>query len=312
MSRATRTRHVIAGASTALLVSLAPVGVARAAGDPAAAAADSAAAAAAAAQCTLPFPLRIGDFSHPLRIDNRFFPLRPGTSMTYRGTTVNDAGQRVPHSVVFTVTDLFKQVDGVRSRIIHDVDIISGQVAEAELSFFAQDDRGAVWNLGEYPEEIENGRFAGAPSTWISGQRNATGGIHMLPDPAAPRVRGQQYLQGRSPSIDFLDCAAVAGVGGTTTVPAGRFTGTLTTHETSPLDSRTAIQTKAHAPGVGIVRIGHLNDPDGEELALASLVTLTEPQLERIDAQVSVMDRRGNRVSAVYRTTGPLRESDRD
>jgi|1185.fasta_scaffold12728_1 hypothetical protein len=302
MSRAPRTRHVIAGASTALLLSLAPVGVARAAGDTAAP--------AAAGTCTLPVPLRPGDFSQPLRIDNRFFPLRPGTSMTYRGTTVNDAGRRVPHTVVFTVTDLFKQVGGVRSRVIHDVDIISGQVAEAELSFFAQDDRGAVWNLGEYPEEFDNGQFAGAPSTWISGQRNATGGIHMLADPAAPQVRGQEYLQGRSPSIDFLDCAAVADVGGTTTVPAGRFTGTLTTHETSPLDSRTAIQTKIHAPGVGIVRIGHIADPEGEELALASLDRLAEPALERIDAQVVAMDSRGNRISAVYRTTGPLHESD--
>jgi hypothetical protein len=212
----------------------------------------------------------------------------------------------VPHSVVTVVTDLHKQVDGVRSRVILDVDIISGAVSESELAFFAQDDRGAVWNVGEYPEEFDHGRLTGAPSTWISGQRGATGGIHMLPDPARPAVRGVEYLQGRAPAIDFLDCARVARVGGTTQVPAGRFTGVLTTFETSPLDSRTAIQTKEHAPGVGIVRIGHLHDPEGEELVLVSASTLSRAQLDRADDQVRAMDRRAFRTQPVYRATGPL------
>ena len=295
MSRGPRTGAVVAVATAGLLVSLVP-----------AVAAQAAPAAAASSTCRLPFPLRAQEFSHPLRIDNRFFPLRPGTVRVYNGTTVDDAGKRVPHQVVTTVTDLYKRVDGVRSRVILDVDIISGEVAESELAFFAQDGRGAVWNLGEYPEEIENGRVTGAPSTWISGQRGATGGIHMLPAPARPRVRGQEYLQGRAPAIDFLDCAEVAAVGGTTRVPAGRFTGVLTTHEVSPLESRTAIQTKEHAPGVGIVRIGAIHDPDGEQLALVKFATVTDRQLDRADDQVRTMDRRAFRTQPVYRATGPL------
>jgi hypothetical protein len=67
--------------------------------------------------------------------------------------------------VVFTVTDLVKVVDGVTSRVVHDVDRQDGEVTEAELAFFAQDDRGNVWNLGEYPETFENGKFAGAPTS---------------------------------------------------------------------------------------------------------------------------------------------------
>ena len=165
-----------------------------------------------------------------------------------------------------------------------------------------------MWNTGEYPEEYENGRFAGAPSTWISGQAHATAGIHMLAHPIAAWNRGREYLQGHAPAIDFLDCAAVHSFGGTATVPAGAFTHILTTFERSPLESRTAIQTKEHAPGVGIVRIGTLHDPEGEHLALTRVVTLSDAQLERIDDQVRDMDRRGYRVSAAYRATGRLHE----
>ena len=299
-------RPLLAGASAVLLLCLAPVGVAQASPAGAADPAAGAAAAGAATQCARPWPLESSNFSAGARIDNRFLPMRPGTRMTYQGTTVNDAGKRVRHSVVFTVTDLVKKVDGVTSRVIYDVDVTGGQVVEAELAFFAQDDRGTVWNLGEYPEEYENGTFTGAPSTWISGQKGAVGGIHMLAYPALPQNRNLEYLQGRAPAIDFLDCARVARVGGVTQVPAGRFTNVLTTYERSPLESTTAIQTKEHAPGVGIVRIGALNDPEGEDLALTEITTLTAAQQAHVDKQVRALDRRGYRVSDVYASTGPL------
>jgi hypothetical protein len=292
-----RRRHVIAAASVGLLLCPSPVDVARAAPAPTA---------AAAAECTLPFPLRSQDFSHALRIDNRFLPMRPGARLTYRGTTVDDTGKQVPHEVVFTVTDLDKVVDGIHSRVIHDVDRNDGTVTEAELAFFAQDDAGNVWNLGEYPEEYDNGEFTGAPSTWISGRAGATGGLHMLADPTKPANVGHEYLQGRASRIDFLDCAQITGVGGVTTVPAGRFTGVLTTHERSPLDPESGIQIKEHAPGVGIVRIGAMNDLQNEQLGLVSADTLTSAQLAQVDGQARALDRHAYQVSDVYGATTPV------
>jgi hypothetical protein len=309
MSRDAHRRHLIAGASTALFLSLAPIGVARAAADevaPSSGVAGDQTAAGAGAPCTLPFPLHTMTFSAGPRIDNRFLPMPVGTVKVYRGTTLDDEGNRVPHEVVTVVTNLVKQVDGVPSRVILDVDRTAGVVAEAELAFFAQDDRGAVWNLGEYPEEYEDGSIAGAPSTWISGQQGASGGLHMLGYPAFPQNRHLEYLQGRAPRIDFLDCAEVERVGGVVQVPAGRFTDVLTTFERSPLESRTAIQTKEHAPGVGIVRIGAVNDPEGETLVLSRMARLTPAQLAEADEQVRTMDRRAYRTKDVYRSTGPL------
>jgi hypothetical protein len=262
----------------------------------------SAPAAAASTTCTLPTPFRAHNFSEGLEIDNRFLPMRPGTRLTYRGQ-VTAGGTATGHEVVFTVTDLYKVVDGVRSRVIYDVDKDAGTVAEAELAFFAQDDKGNVWNVGEYPEEYTNGKFTGAPSTWIAGQAHASAGIHMLAQPTDPAQQKHEYLQGRAPTIQFLDCAQVASSGGTVRVPVGRFTHVVTTEERSPLESLTAIQLKKHAPGVGIVSISAKNDPQAETLQLADRTRLTAAQLAQVDRQALALDRRAYRVSSVYGAT---------
>jgi hypothetical protein len=211
-----------------------------------------------------------------------------------------------PLQVVFSVTDLVKDVDGVTTRVIYDVDLEKGVVVEAELAFFAQDDEGNVWSLGEYPEEFEDGEFVGAPDVWLAGKRNAQPGIHMPADPE--RLLGVQYLQGRVPGIEFLDCATIVDLDGRLTVPAGSFTDVLTTHETSPLESTTAIQTKEHAPNVGIVRIGAINDPEGETLELTRHVRLEPQQRDRLNQEAIALDTHGREdsISPIYRRSSPV------
>ena len=76
------------------------------------------------------------NFSNPTTIDNKWLPLVPGTQFTLQGYTLR--GRAVlPHRVVFTVTDLTKFVNGVRSVVVWDRDINEGQLQEAELAFFA-------------------------------------------------------------------------------------------------------------------------------------------------------------------------------
>jgi hypothetical protein len=254
-----------------------------------------------APQCQPLEPYSPGNFSDPTGIDNRYLPMVPGTQLVYEGQTAEGSQQ-----VVFTVTDLVKDVDGVTTRVIYDVDLERGVVVEAELAFFAQDEAGNVWSLGEYPEEFEGGEFAGAPDVWLTGKRNAQPGIHMPADPE--RVLGVQYLQGRVPGIEFLDCATIVDLDGELTVPAGHFTDILTTHETSPLESTTAIQTKEHAPGVGIVRIGAIDDPEGETLELTQHVQLTPEQRDRLNQEAIDLDAHGHAdaVSPLYRSTPPV------
>src|SRR5689334_24329260 len=235
-------------------------------------------------------------FSNPTAITNGTFPLVQGSQLTLEGTVVRGA-VRVPHQVVFTVTDLTKVIDGVRTVVIWDVDSENGQVLESELSFFAQDDAGDVWNLGEYPEEFLNGTFAGAPSVWISGVKDAQPGIHMGP---TPKVSQTFFLQGFAPDIEFEDCGRVALVGQHTCVPAGCFDNVVVTRELDKFDPAGGEQSKFYAPGVGIVRIGAIDDPQAETLSLTSLVRLSGAALENARAAALALDARGYQFSDVY------------
>jgi hypothetical protein len=293
-------RALLVGTGAVALALLAPAGIAAASPDPAAAANGAARSASA---CPLLVPFQADHFSDPTRIDNRFLPMVPGTQHVYTGTA--NAGA---HQIVSTVTDLTKVVDGVTTRVVHEVDIQDGQVTESELTLFAQDIRGDVWNLGEYPETFsDSGKFTGAPDTWVAGLRQAQPGIHMLAHPESAPFRDVLYLQGRAPRIDFLDCARVHSVDGTVTVPVGTFHNVLTTYETSPLESTTAIQTKEHAPGVGIVRVGAINDPEGETLVLSSNVVLGNAARQKADAMALQIDAHGRQTNNVWAQTPPAR-----
>ncbi len=241
------------------------------------------------------------NFSNPTRIDNKWLPLVPGTRLILEGQADRGSGAR-PHRVVFTVTDLTKVINGVRTVVIWDRDVVEGQIAESELSFFAQDDHGNVWNLGEYPEEFEDGKFTGAPSTWIAGVARAKAGIHMR---GKPRLNQPRYLQGWAPDIEFFDCAKVIKEVPKICVPFKCFEHVLVTDETGPLDPEGGHQRKFHAPGVGIAKITPVDDPEGETLVLVKIVHLNPHDLREVSKRALRLEERAYRVSEVYRHTPP-------
>jgi hypothetical protein len=204
---------------------------------------------------------------------------------------------------VTTVTDMTKVVNGVRTVVIWDRDFNNGELAEEELAFWAQDKQGNVWNLGEYPEEYEDGQFVGAPSTWIAGQDRARAGVIML---AQPRV-GALYLQGLAPAVDFYDCAEVVRRGVTTCTPLDCYDRVLVVDESSPLEPESGIQRKFHAPGVGVVRITAIGDPEAETLTLTQVTKLGPEGLAAARQAVRRLERRAYRISDVYQATEPAR-----
>jgi hypothetical protein len=237
-------------------------------------------------------------FSAPVQVDNRMFPLSPGTQYVYQGKIV-EGGESKAHSVVFTVTGLTKVVGGVPTVVAWDRDYLEGTLQEQELALFAQDDRGNLWNFGEYPEEFENGKFTGAPDTWIRGVRGAYGGIHMLARPAA----GVQYSEGRIPSIGFYDLSRVVSTSRATCVRRGCFQHVLVVDEWSP--GNPGHQIKYYAPGVGLVRVGARGGDSQEFLGLTAVRHLGRDAMARAATAALAMDRRAYRVSKVYRVTQP-------
>ena len=147
-------------------------------------------------------------FSDPTRIDNQWLPLRPGAQLILEGDSVED-GEHVAHRFVSIVTDLTKEIDGVRTVVVWDRDYEDDELVEAELAFFAQADDGDIWLFGEYPEEYEEGEFVDAP-TWIHGIQDAQAGIMIKAD---YRPGDPSHAQGWGPEVEWTDRAKVDTVG---------------------------------------------------------------------------------------------------
>jgi hypothetical protein len=241
-----------------------------------------------------------GRFSVPTLVDNRMFPLVPGTEFSYTGR-ISEGGHSTPHTVVFTVSSLTKVIHGVNTVIAWDRDFLEGKLQEQELAFFAQDDRGNVWNFGEYPEEYSRGKFTGAPSTWIRGTGDAYGGIHMLSRP----VDGATYREGLVPSIEFDDISKVSLTGQTTCMRSGCFRNLLVVDETSPNDPVSGHQIKYYSPGVGLIRVGARGGDSQEFLTLVRVRHLGQSAMAPVSKEVIAMDHRAYRVAKVYRGTEP-------
>ena len=246
-----------------------------------------------------------GPFSTPLAVTNPLFPLAVGSQFTYEGKIVDSDGLH-EHSVIFTVTDLVKHVDGTETVVALDQDYLEGQLQEQELAFFAQDNAGNVWNFGEYPEEYDNGKLTGAPSTWIRGAGGAYGGMHVV---SQPRI-GMQYREGLVPAIQFDDVSKVSSVGQRTCVKTGCYNSVVVVDETSPNDPTSGHQIKYYAPGTGLVKVAAKGGDTQEFLALASVKHLERAGLAKWHAEALAMDKRAYKVAAkVYQVTPPARQA---
>jgi hypothetical protein len=178
------------------------------------------------------------------RIDNRYWPMTPGSRWVYREDGENGRTQRV----TVTVTDRTRKVAaGVRARVVRDVVTQGGRVVERTSDWYAQDRAGNVWYLGEDTTEFAEGGGASREGSWEAGRHGAQAGVIM---PAYPRPGlryRQEYYAGHAE-----DRAEVASLHGRATVPYGRFENVLVTRDSNPL-SRGAAEHKYYAKGVGPV-----------------------------------------------------------
>ena len=242
-------------------------------------------------------------FDRSTVVDNPWLPLRPGRMLVFEGTTFED-GASVSHRLVSTVTDLVKPVAGVRNVVVWEQDWRGGALAEAELAFFAQDDDGNVWHLGEYPAEYENGKIVATPA-WIHGVKGASAGIQMM---AHPRLGARDYAQGFAPPpVNWADRAQTYQVGRRTCVPTGCHRGVLVLREFER-SKPNASQLKYYARGLGNVRVGWLgaNDQDHEVLVLTRSRTLGAKAMASVRRQALLLERYAyERSKAVYGGTAP-------
>jgi len=203
-----------------------------------------------AAQATQPFkppeggePVQLDPAQFTTSIDNRYWPMRPGSRWIYRETD----GQGTPQRVVVTVTDRTKSIIGIQARVVHDVVTQDGQLVEDTYDWYAQDAKGNVWYLGEDTKEYDNGKVTTTEGSWQAGVDGAQPGILLLADPKRAMEYRQEYYKGQAE-----DAAQVLSLDMRAKVPAGLFGHVLVTKEYTPLEPN-LVEHKFYAPGVGPV-----------------------------------------------------------
>lgn len=200
-------------------------------------------------------------FSHP--VQNRYFPLRPGLVLRYRGT---EDGERL-HQVT-RVTTGTRMVDGVRATVV--VDVVrnaDGSLAERTRDWYAADDDGNVWYLGEATATYEDGKVESTEGSWEAGVDGARPGLIMTADPRPTHAFRQELQRGEAE-----DQAWIVQRGLTARTPAGRIHDAIRSFEWTRLEPRVASQ-KIYGPGIGIV--GERDVSGGDERFV--LVSVTRP-----------------------------------
>jgi hypothetical protein len=243
------------------------------------------------------------NFDNSTNINNKWMPMQPGTKWAYEGTAVDEEGNKFDRRIEFTITDLTKEIAGVRTVVAWIVDYNNDEVIEKEIAFYAQDNDGNVWYLGEHPEEYEAGKFIDAP-TWIAGQEDARAGIKMV---AEPQLGIPNYFQGWGPAVEWSDYGRIEKMGQETCVPVDCFKDVMVIAESS-LGEVGAAQFKYYVSGVGEVRVNWGGqDATQEALGLVEYVQLSPEELAEIRAEALAVEKHAYEISEdVYGQTAPM------
>jgi hypothetical protein len=146
-------------------------------------------------------------------------------------------------------------------RVVHDTASEKGTVVEDTFDYYAQDERGNIWYLGEDTTEYKNGKPVSKEGSWEAGVDGAAAGIAMLAHPKVGRRYRQEHYPGHAE-----DGAKVLSRGEQAEVPAGHFTHLLLTKDFNPLEPK-ALEYKLYGRGIGpVLELGISGDTDRAEL----------------------------------------------
>ena len=183
-------------------------------------------------------------------IDNPYFPLPVGRTFVYRGVENGTKELDRMH-----VTSRTRTIDGIAARVVSDnVYEPLGKLAEKTFDYYAQDDQGNVWYMGEDTREFKAGGKVDRSGSWLAGKHGAKPGLIMKADPRVPDSYRQECRSG-----DAEDLAWVV----------GRGRGVVRTLEFSPLEP-SVVERKVYRRRTGIVHEHQLSGGH-ETLSLVSV-----------------------------------------
>ncbi len=205
------------------------------------------------------FEFNAADFSSPTTIDNAYWPLVTGTTFIYEAMEDDELLLNY-----VTVTGNTKVVCGLDARIVYDREWIcdeSGEeclLEEETFDWYAQDDFGNIWYLGEetyariYDEETGDLIGIETEGSWEGCVDGAVPGVVMPVGLLRGSSYQQEYYEGEAE-----DKGKILRVEDAVSTVLGEFEAVLKTKEWTPL-SPGEVEHKYYAPGVGLVLIQEL------------------------------------------------------
>ena len=209
-------------------------------------------------------PFVLDPASLSVTIDNRYWPMEPGTRWISRETDAEGTEMKV----VVTVTSETKQIaNGATARVVRDTVATNGEVTEDTFDWYAQDTDGNIWYLGEDTAEFEKGNVTSRAGSFQAGVDGALPGVVVPAEPVGGLEYRQEYYAGEAE-----DRAEVLGVDEQVEVAAGHYEHVLMTKETNPLEPK-VLELKFYAPGVGpALALGVSGGGDREALVAVTKV----------------------------------------
>jgi hypothetical protein len=199
------------------------------------------------------------NFSNSTTITNPYFPFDVGRVYIYESQTGEDMERT---EVAFT--DVEKTVMGIPCVVIRDRVYLNGQLIEDTHDWFAQDNEGNVWYMGEDVQNYNlDGTYRDSAGAWEAGIDDAKPGFMMLANPQAGMTYRQEYYFNHAE-----DEAQVEEVGLTISTPLGTYENCIRTKEWTDLEPD-VLEYKFYAPHIGVIKT--LNITDNEEANLIEI-----------------------------------------
>lgn len=194
------------------------------------------------------------NFSNSTSITNPYFPLETGKKFIYEGQTENGLERSETHILPTT-----RNIMGIACVVVSDRVWINGKLAEDTDDWYAQDNSGNVWYMGEYSTEYNtDGSVKDHEGSWEAGVDGAKPGIQMLAEPKVGMAYRQEY--------DFdnaEDEAKVLEIGKIVNIAFGSFTNCVKIEEWTDLEPGSTSY-KIYAPNIGLIQ-------DGDDIFLVEI-----------------------------------------
>ena len=189
------------------------------------------------------------NFTNPTALTNQYFPFPAGKKYIFEGQT-EDGFERIE----VQLTNKTKTILGIACAVVNDKVWLDGKLKEDTDDWYAQDNDGNVWYMGEYSTDYNpDGTVLDHDGSWEAGVDGAKPGVQMFANPqVGPSYRQEYYFN------EAEDEAEIVETGLSVAIPLGTFTNCIKIKEWTDLEPD-HIGFKTYAPGIGLIQDGEIN-----------------------------------------------------